>query len=326
MAIDVIFENVKKSWDELNVRGFLILSLSLQIFLVVFSPFRKKTANTWMSFLIWSAYLIVDWAAAFAVGLIFNSQGENNSAFADAGSLSAFWAPFQLLHLGVQLSAAVYIFLRALPKDRLLVPTIVMFIAGVIKYLERTRALHLARLDRFKESVLLEPDMYPLPPTRREVAIDIDGIAEEALGEKVLLWNSYCYFEVFKGLIVDQSFTLGESIVICALTLFVRVDKHGFHHVDVLITYMLLFGAVALDVMSLLMLIFSEWTVAEYLQELKRDKWRVMSWAWVEMLSHAAIRSRADIHAQALSRDGELITLVWILLAHFGIGESDYDI
>lgn len=47
-----------------------------------------------------------------------------------------------------------------------------------------------------------------------------------------------------------------------------------------------------------------------------------MSKVWVELLSYAASHCRANTHAQQLSKGGELITFVWLLMAHFGLGEQ----
>ncbi|WOG89895.1 hypothetical protein DCAR_0209135 [Daucus carota subsp. sativus] len=56
--------------------------------------------------------------------------------------------------------------------------------------------------------------------------------------------------------------------------------------------------------------------------QIEVDKWFIMSKVWVEMLSYAARGIRADTHAQQLSRGGDLITIVWLLMAHFGLGEE----
>ncbi|KAK3182861.1 hypothetical protein Dsin_030147 [Dipteronia sinensis] len=182
--------------DKWNIRGVILFSLSLQTLLVLLAPLRKGTANKLIILLIWSAYLLADWAANFAVGLISNSQGDHRDWAAnfavglfsnsqgdrpnhlrENSDLLAFWAPFLLLHLGgpdtitafalednelwlrhllgliFQAVAAVYVFLQSLPKNILSIPTGLMFLAGIIKYLERTRALYLASLDRFRDSI-----------------------------------------------------------------------------------------------------------------------------------------------------------------------------
>ncbi|KAK1377115.1 Calcium uniporter protein [Heracleum sosnowskyi] len=54
----------------------------------------------------------------------------------------------------------------------------------------------------------------------------------------------------------------------------------------------------------------------------KVDKWFIISKVWVELLSFAATHIRSDSHAQQLSKGGELITIVWLLMAHFGLGHQ----
>ncbi|XP_027367202.1 uncharacterized protein LOC113873329 [Abrus precatorius] len=54
----------------------------------------------------------------------------------------------------------------------------------------------------------------------------------------------------------------------------------------------------------------------------KEDKWEMMSKVWVEMLCHAACHCRGFQHAKQLSQGGELLTHVWLLMAHLGITEQ----
>ncbi|KAK4845276.1 hypothetical protein QYF36_003041 [Acer negundo] len=93
-------ENWKKLWDKWNIRGVILFSLSLQTLLILMAPLRKGTANKLIILLIWSAYLLADWAANFAVGLISNSQGDHlrdHDHLREDSDLLAFWAPFLLL-------------------------------------------------------------------------------------------------------------------------------------------------------------------------------------------------------------------------------------
>lgn len=58
--------------------------------------------------------------------------------------------------------------------------------------------------------------------------------------------------------------------------------------------------------------------LARELESLGKMKWKVMSGVWVEMLSYAAGHIKGEVHVQVLSRGGELLAFVWLLIAHFG--------
>ncbi|RVW91861.1 hypothetical protein CK203_030185 [Vitis vinifera] len=53
-------------------------------------------------------------------------------------------------------------------------------------------------------------------------------------------------------------------------------------------------------------------------------KWELMSHVWVEMLCYAAFHCPRNEHAKELTQGGELLTHVWLLMAHFGITEHVY--
>ncbi|KAG7943651.1 hypothetical protein I3843_15G052200 [Carya illinoinensis] len=67
-------------------------------------------------------------------------------------------------------------------------------------------------------------------------------------------------------------------------------------------------------------ILFDACILAKELQKLEGiEKWKVISKVWVEMLSYASNHCRLDAHAQQVSRGGHLISLVWLLMAHFGL-------
>ncbi|XP_075640249.1 uncharacterized protein LOC142611997 [Castanea sativa] len=274
--------------------------------------------------------------------------------------LIAFWAPFLLVHLGgpdivtafalednelwlrhfisfiVQLAVTVYVFLLTLPENKLLIPTLLMFGAGIIKYLERTLALFLASLGRFRDSMLRQADPGPnyaklmeefsskknaglptrieiTPEPGKEIKLAANVKEEGDLSDVELVTYAHRYFQIFKGLIVDLTLSFRERyesriffqlrtaedalkvieleltfiyeafytkvavvhsvagyifrvlsilFVLVAFGFFYSLDKHGFLDIDVKVTYTLLYGAIFLDLIALIMLFFSDWTIA----------------------------------------------------------------
>ncbi|GKV49378.1 hypothetical protein SLEP1_g56132 [Rubroshorea leprosula] len=162
-------EIVRILWDTWNIRGLVILSLVLQSFLILFAQWRKQMGgnSVFMSSL-WMAYLLADWVATFTIGLIFR---------AESNDIMALWAPFLLLHLGgpdtitsfslednefwirhllqlmIQLGATVLVILRSIRHDMLLLPTLLVFIVGVIKYAERNYAFYRASFDHYGDKI-----------------------------------------------------------------------------------------------------------------------------------------------------------------------------
>ncbi|KAJ8775210.1 hypothetical protein K2173_020214 [Erythroxylum novogranatense] len=358
--------SVKRVWEQWNIRGALLFSLSLQTILVLFAPSRKRTSRRLIILMVWSGYLLADAVANFAVGLISNSQtsgpsdGKNKNGPKENPDLLAFWAPFLLLHLGgpdtitafalednalwlrhllsliIQAVATGYVFLQTFPTNKVMIPTFIMFLAGIIKYLERTRSLYLASMDRFRDSMLKEPDPGPnyaklmeeyaskkeaklpteiiyMPEPEKDIKTQITE--KVTLEELDVVQKAYRWFNLFKGLIVDLIFSFKErnesrdlfdtlrpedalrvievelnfiyevlftkvvvvhsnlgiffrllafSSIVTSLAVFrFHVKKHGYYNAfDVGVTYALLFGAIGLDIVSLLMAIFSDWTVA----------------------------------------------------------------
>ncbi|XP_076911480.1 uncharacterized protein LOC143569473 [Bidens hawaiensis] len=139
---------------------------------------------------IWCAYLLADWVATVALGLLVDCQGNlgssgsSNKEYGDL-TLMAFWAPFLLLHLGgpdtitayaladnelwlrhllglcVQTFAACYITLLAWEGGLISWLTIPMLLCGMIKYGERTWVLMTANRDQFRDSALTDTDPGP---------------------------------------------------------------------------------------------------------------------------------------------------------------------
>lgn len=301
-------------------------------------------ANRLVVFLLWLAYLMADWVAAFAIGLISNVQGISLARATEVdGALRAFWASFLLLHLGgpdtitafsqedsslwrrhllgivFQVGAAVYVFVQIFMSDKsLVIPTILVFLTGVIKNVERLLALYLSSLPRLRESKLLQHNSSD--DANNELIEELNVLGDEysneeeaKLPESIVVKHAYYFHQTFKffsGEIVfpdeDREMTrqyfhkvsavdalrvisiqlhfmyevlytkalaihskwsyifrfIGFANVVIAYFLFNHLREHRLPKIDVEITYILLFGGIALDVIALFMLVFSNWTIA----------------------------------------------------------------
>ena len=56
----------------------------------------------------------------------------------------------------------------------------------------------------------------------------------------------------------------------------------------------------------------------------KNKRWKIVAKVWVEMLSYAAINCRPDALVQQLRKGGQLITFVWLLMLHLGLGSRQF--
>lgn len=353
-------DRAKKLWDEWNVRCAVLISLFFQIVLTFLAKSRKRRGSVVLTGVIWSCYLLADWIAAFAVGLISSGQTDDcPEKNAVNKQMAAFWAPFLLLHLGgpdsitafslednelwirhwlgliIQLVAVVYVFLQSLPNEYW-IPTLVMFLAGACKYVERTVALYQACLGNFKASLLSKPDPGPnyaqlmqeyaaLEASEVPVKIDIvkepekgtsSGITSSNMPESLkyidIVLKGYGFFDTYKGLIVDDMFSfhernesrkfffnrtardaftvmevelnfiydtlytkmavvhtkigylsrlLGITLTVVCFQQFASLSQHEMVRFDRVVTYVLLSGAVCLDLVNLFNLVFSDWTI-----------------------------------------------------------------
>ncbi|MBA0763684.1 hypothetical protein Gotri_013107 [Gossypium trilobum] len=66
--------------------------------------------------------------------------------------------------------------------------------------------------------------------------------------------------------------------------------------------------------------LFDACRLAKELNKFGNRKWVLISKVWVELLSYAATQCRPSAHVELIGKGGELITFVWLLVAHFGLG------
>ncbi|KAK3220125.1 hypothetical protein Dsin_014095 [Dipteronia sinensis] len=239
--------------------------------------------------------------------------------------LTAFWAPFLLLHLGwpdtitayalednelwlrhflglaVQTGMAIYVFILAWTGSHLSILYLYMFFAGLIKYGERTWVLRKASIETIRESVADEginfsefsqstygdrDEYYGLFVAYRLVRVyfrpRILNVKVPSLSGNILGLAStsseklFKFMELVHGSTCDNLYTkspllytrcgLSLRVITFFLTSSVLVlfpavvihDKHKFSNTDVTITYILLLGAIILELYSAVLILSSD--------------------------------------------------------------------
>ncbi|KAK1398660.1 hypothetical protein POM88_008523 [Heracleum sosnowskyi] len=331
-------------YDEGELRVCILLSLSLQIFLTVSGTFRRLISHKWTVILLWFAYLLAEMIAIFGLGLIVSRQRlffkyckEDAMGNCINDHLHIFWAPFLLLHLGgpdtitafapednelwlrhvfylaSQCAAVAYAYYQFLQTNYILrIPTLLMFLCGIIKCAERTYALYYASANSFRNSMLSKPHWETNFIPNKEIKSQIYKKDGDALSHLQVLQYAFVYFTAFKGLVVDLILSIHERnqsrefflavscedafrlvevelnylydvlftklsvlhhkiayffrtlsfiAVVASFVLYHSHIQNHHSHNDVLITYILLIGAIVLEVIAFYMLLFTDWTV-----------------------------------------------------------------
>jgi hypothetical protein len=90
-----------EAWSNWEIQFLVMASFSLQVFLLLSAPFRKRRRSRVLNGSLWVAYLMADYVATYLLGrlalLVAVSGGDGTRP-----QLALFWAPFLLLHLGGQ--------------------------------------------------------------------------------------------------------------------------------------------------------------------------------------------------------------------------------
>ncbi|KAL6659171.1 hypothetical protein ACP70R_003211 [Stipagrostis hirtigluma subsp. patula] len=156
-------------WEEWQLRILVLSSLFLQYFLCFATPRHKRSISQLLRFFIWLAYLGSDAVAVYALATLFNwhkkAGGEGSRA------LEVLWVPVLLLHLAgqdaitayniednelwmrhvltviSQVIVALYVFCKSWSgDDKLFSAAILLFIAGIIKCVNKPMSLKSASI------------------------------------------------------------------------------------------------------------------------------------------------------------------------------------
>uniref|UniRef100_A0A2N9J6H7 DUF4220 domain-containing protein n=1 Tax=Fagus sylvatica TaxID=28930 RepID=A0A2N9J6H7_FAGSY len=174
--------------DGWEIPALVLTSLSLQSILIVLGYRRKFSTSEKLIFFPWITYLLASWVATVSLGIISNTipnLDANDKVERAELDITAFWAPFFLLHLAgpdtitayslednslwrrqaltlvSQVGVAVFIIIRAWENTLLNILTIVMFIPGLIKIGERIWVLRSGSSENFKATTRRRGDPGP---------------------------------------------------------------------------------------------------------------------------------------------------------------------
>ncbi|OMO93478.1 hypothetical protein COLO4_16911 [Corchorus olitorius] len=235
--------NAKQLWDRWNVRGAILFSLFLQVVLIFVGPIRKSARNQVVVLFIWFAYLMADTAANFAVGQISNSQRNSN-----------------------QTDAQLPTRINMTPEpDKEAKASDVPVKSGTLNHVEVVRYAH-AYFKTFKGLVVDLIFSFRERDESREFFYNRtpeDALRLIEVELNFLYGTLYTKVEVVHSKIgyVFRFFAFGAVLSTLGIFYF-QTDKAKFDGVDIAITYTLLLGAIALDVIAFFLLIFSDRTIA----------------------------------------------------------------
>ena len=90
-------------WKEWGILALVLLSFLLQVILLITAEIRRRKDSGVLKVVVWSAYLMADTTAIYALGHM-----SVTTWMSQEHELAAFWAPFLLLHLGGQDKITAY--------------------------------------------------------------------------------------------------------------------------------------------------------------------------------------------------------------------------
>lgn len=324
-------ETMIKFCSRWQIEALTLLSLLLQVILIVLGSKRKVTASSWISGLVWCAYLSADTVATVALGILARAPGEEYCNAPNPNqSLQAFWAPFFLLHLGgpdtitayslednelwlrhllyliLEVGVAIYVFFSSWGSTdsshaTLSFIAIPVYIAGIINYGERSWVLWSSstkRLKRFLVSIvfsdarsgevvninddflndindllfsrlkaLFSGFMLPLEEGRK--CYDVICMLKSSVAFKLIEFELGLMYDVLytKATIVYSGVGIFLRCItflasVSALVTFSIIIGHDqtYSTADISVTYILLVGAVFLEVYALAIAASSDWT------------------------------------------------------------------
>ncbi|KAF7010627.1 hypothetical protein CFC21_025023 [Triticum aestivum] len=265
-----VVEPAQRVWNTWGMHMLVLLSFTVQATLLVFAGIRRRKSSAIVRVIVWSAYMLADTVAVYTLGHSFRTNRSSEHM------LMVLWAPLLLVHLGgqdnitafaivdsrlwlrhlqnlgVQVAAAAYVLYQSSILSRpawLRAATILMFVVGVLKYGERVWALKRANgqpirgfVDIFQEKQWNQG----ADKVYHKMQIKISQMYDVFYGKSLVMFSLY-------GICIRAICPLAT---VAAFLLFHLVgDKDGLNSMDVTATYILLVGALVLEITSALSLV-----------------------------------------------------------------------
>ncbi|KAH0453859.1 hypothetical protein IEQ34_018183 [Dendrobium chrysotoxum] len=334
----------KQLWNNWDVRVLILLSLSIQIILILLGRMRRTSNSRWIRMVVWASYLLADRVAEFVLGQLSSSMDDSSSS----NVIIAFWAPFLILHLGgpdtitaysrednelwarhllglgYELFIAFYVLFRSLPNTRLLIPTLLIFLVAIIKYVERSYSLYKASVKGIQSSIssfnitpptedlnalsqafwlysATKPSFIDATPYSQHYFQTSDIVMEMSAKNVLMAMRkelSFAYDEFYTKAIVNHSIlgyvlrVLCSTCIFLAFSLFVLEPKDDFHNLDVAITYVLLATSICLDFMAAAMLMFSDRMIVSLHNVKKLSNWSVLLAEYIVRIKKACYKRK----------------------------------
>ncbi|XP_034607030.1 uncharacterized protein [Setaria viridis] len=297
-------ESFVKLFNEFEIQLLVLLSFTLQLFLFFAGNLRRRSSNRLLRLSLWAAYLGADLAAVYALGYLSRHQQTQQLVF--------FWAPFLLIHLGgqdtitafalednnlwlrhllnlvTQVTLALYVFSKSIGRHNteLLISGTFAFVAGMIKYGERTWSLKFGSITSLESSAAhryrkelpegTASDVAPfvgaalesmpyvlkvfsnrivLADRRHKLENTVDDL--DQMIRMVMLQLGMMYDDLYTKALVLRTRRgvilrcISEASVIVAFALFHVSEKGRYSKADIAITYSLFVGCFFLDVCSM---------------------------------------------------------------------------
>nr|CAE04412.2 OSJNBb0040D15.2 [Oryza sativa Japonica Group] len=269
-------------WNAWASQILVLHSLTLQVVLLVFAGIRRRECPGVLKFLLWLSYLLADSTAIYALGhLSIGSAAREHK-------LVAFWAPFLLLHLGGPDNITGY----ALQDNELWLRHLQILVVQVLRAGERTWALRCSNFGSIRNSLKELPGNQLRWYKGYLQNKDDTGTTKiiKKLRKEPTLWKlmelelSLMYDILYtKAAVIHTSIgytirTLSSIAIATSFLLFhFSGSKDNHRGVDIIVTYVLLGGALVMETTSLLSALGSSWAL---------DFLCAMRWSW---LRHAAL-------------------------------------